>query len=371
MIGSTTSSSGCAVVDAVVADSTGSSGRNRSTTGRRTIPALAGVIGLAIVLIASIVGSGTVSAAEPTVARGRFIAVGDSILLGARSQLESRTGFLGWPAVLDLEVSRSTSAGAAALESHHPGPGDVVLISLGANDSGNPDLFRSRAEGVALAAAGASSVYWLTIAEVRPYYTGTNTIIRELAERHPNMNVVDWAAVAAADLSLTAGDGLHLTPRGTVAMADEIFRTIMGGVAPAPAVITPWTVTTETGPAPAPSTVPGPDAAPSITAVPTPTGDAPASSDPASVDVAEDTVADRGTAPVPSKVPVDRLVSDTSAADRETSGDVGGGRGPLMGLGIGIVAAGLVLAAWSARRRRGGSDLASSHTEEQDEQQKT
>lgn len=148
-------------------------------------------------------------------------------MLGARAQLDSRLSFLQWPSILDMEVSRSTLAGAQALESHSPGPADVVVISLGANDSGNADLFRNRAREVARVASAARAVFWLTIAEVRPYYPTSNVVVREVAAEFHNMEVVDWAAVAGSDPSLTARDGLHLTPSGSAAMADEIIRTVL------------------------------------------------------------------------------------------------------------------------------------------------
>lgn len=216
----------------------------RSATGSvvrpvRRVPvtvrvAVVTVVAAAAVLLAAPARVGAVPgrAAGEDGADSRFIAVGDSILLGARSQLEARSRFLGWPSVLDMEVSRSTIVGAEILESLRPGPDDVVVIGLGANDSGDPGVFRGRAERVASTAAPAGKVLWLTIAEVRPYYAGTNDMIREIAGRYPQMSVVDWAAIAGADPSLTAGDGLHLTPAGTVAMADAIFGELFGRAEP-------------------------------------------------------------------------------------------------------------------------------------------
>ena len=162
---------------------------------------------------------------------GRFIAVGDSIMLGAKAELERRLGFLGWPSVLDMEVSRSTIAGAEALAGHAPGPGDIVVISLGANDSGNADAFRERVNRVLFAASLASKVYWLTIPEVRPYYPTTNAILREAQAATPNMALIDWAAVTPATPGMTARDGLHLTPLGSRTMADAIVGAVLGGAA--------------------------------------------------------------------------------------------------------------------------------------------
>lgn len=175
---------------------------------------------------------------EEVPAPGRFIAVGDSIMLGAKTELGLRADFLGWPAVLDMEVSRSTSAGADALASHAPDGSDVVVLSLGANDSGDAELFRSRVRQVVAVAQPAAHVYWLTIPEVRPYYPAANNIIREELASYPNMTMIDWSAVTSDTPGLTSSDGLHLTPAGSRAMADTIIWSVL---ADAVAAMTPTT----------------------------------------------------------------------------------------------------------------------------------
>lgn len=193
------------------------------SNGRRS----PGVRSLLVVLLSFVtacvpaVGGGTAEG-------GRLIAVGDSIMLGAKAELGARASFLGWPSLLDMEVSRSTAAGADALAGHSPGPLDTVVISLGANDSGDVTLFRSRVRRVLDAASAAARVYWLTIPEVRPYYPNANGVIREEIAAHPNMAIIDWAAVARDAPGLTARDGLHLKPEGTRVMADTIVAAILG-----------------------------------------------------------------------------------------------------------------------------------------------
>lgn len=307
--------------------------------------------------IASAGDTGSVEGPEERSAEGvgRFIAVGDSILLGARAQLDSRVRFFGWPAVLDLEVSRSTAVGAQVLGSLRPGPDDVVVISLGANDSGDPGLFRSRAERVLAAGADAAAIFWLTIAEVRPYYPGTNAIIRELAEVRPNVVVVDWAASVASDPTLTARDGLHLTPVGTVAMADQIFGTMLGLGSGAPEV--------DPGPAPDPAPAEQPAA---VSPLP------PASTVASTVTVPPPAMADPGPGASVPPTPEDTSEEILGLVDDEAVDvDEGGGRGPTVGLVIGVVLVAAVGVSWLAIRRRSHGVEATSHNEHENEHQKT
>lgn len=228
------------------------------------------------------------------------VVVSDSILLGAQAPCTSRLQGAGWTVDFDGAVSRSTSAGAEAVSSRSAGLTDSLVISLGANDAGNPATFRSRVDSVMAAAGAVPHVYWITIREVRPYYAPANQILRDAATRYPNLTVVDWHAASAGRDGLTSSDGLHLTPTGANALADLLAAAVTTGSAPAipaapaaPAAAAP----VEAPPAPvepAPAAVPSPAPVEAPTTTAAPTTVAPTSTvaeEPERVELAGDAVA--------------------------------------------------------------------------------
>jgi lysophospholipase L1-like esterase len=316
-------------------------------------PALLGAIAVALVVTAGIVPVPG-AAAQPR----RVVVVGDSIILGARGPLESTLGRDGWATTFDAAVNRSTLAGAGVVRRHGPDLGDSLVVSLGANDAGNPATFRQRVDAVMAAAAFVPHVYWLTIREVRPYYRSANQVLRDATTRFPNLRLVDWNGATAGAPGLTAGDGLHLTPAGAKSMAGLVTTSVRSGAKPQPPPGPPSTA----GPEPAVSAVPPP--APT-TAAPAPTTAAPATAAPTGpttsvpatslVTTAAPTTATPTTA-TPTTVP--GSVTGTRAAADAADGSVLGALGRTLGLGlVAVVAvlglAGAWIAVWALWRTRG------------------
>ena len=168
----------------------------------------------------------------------RVVVVGDSIILGAQSQITSAFDRNGWATSFDAKVNRSTLAGAQAVAAHAPELSDTLVVSLGANDAGNPATFRQRIDAVMAAAGPVPRVLWLTIREVRDYYGPANQVLRDAAERYPNLDLIDWNGASAGAPGLTAGDGLHLTAAGGGSLAFLVAASVASGPAPAaPAVV--------------------------------------------------------------------------------------------------------------------------------------
>lgn len=231
---------------------------------RRARAALLGVVVVVLGLTAGVLGAPAGPAsAQPR----RVVVVGDSIILGAQTAIAETFGQIGWELIFDADVSRSTAAGAAAVGAHAAELTDTLVVSLGANDSGNTDLFRRRVDDVLAAAGGTRRILWLTIPEVRPYYGPANQVLRDAAATHPNMRVVEWH-VAATNPGMTAADGLHLTPGGARAMA----FLLMGAAVtedPVPALVPPPAEPTPTEQPPAPATEPPPTEPPPTEPPPT------------------------------------------------------------------------------------------------------
>jgi lysophospholipase L1-like esterase len=249
----------------------------------RTPSRLVATVAIAIAAVAVTVA--IVTGAPVAQAQGRqAVVVSDSILLGAQAPLVGNLQGAGFGVEFDGTVSRSTLAGAEAVRSHAAALTDTLVISLGANDSGNPGTFRQRVDAVMVAAAGVPNVYWITIREVRPYYAPANQVLRDAAARYPNLHIVDWHAASAGRAGLTSSDGLHLTPAGARELADLLTGAIVSGSVPA-AEAPPTTV-----PAPPSTTAPVPDAvpAPAPAEVAPPTTVAPTTGTPTAAVVALD-----------------------------------------------------------------------------------
>ena len=207
----------------------------------------------------------TQEAPGPEAPAGRVVLVGDSIMLGAAAGLDEAFRSAGYEVAVDAAESRSTSSGAGVLSSQLArGGADAVVVMLGANDGGNPDSYRERVRSVVSSTAWVPRIYWLTIPEVRSYYPAANQVVREDLALRPGSEVIDWSAVAAGG-GLTAGDGLHLTPAGSEAMAWLVSANVVADLrADAAAAAS----TTTTAPVASPDPPPSADTADTVPAGP-------------------------------------------------------------------------------------------------------
>jgi lysophospholipase L1-like esterase len=169
----------------------------------RSVPALA--ISIAMVGIAA-----------PAHADGRIVTIGDSVMLGAKWQLQ-RNGV-----IVDAAKSRFPRAGVSVIRSKS-GRSDVV-IHLGTNGQ----LIERDCQAMVRAASKAERVYLVTIAAPRDYAKRNNAVIRKCASAFPatRVFVIDWAQAAAAHPSWLYSDGIHLRPEG----AKGFTRLILGSV---------------------------------------------------------------------------------------------------------------------------------------------
>lgn len=267
----------------------------------------------------------------------RVVVVGDSIILGAQGPLTSAFTNQGWAVTYDAAVSRSTSAGLGAVEAHRAELTDSLVVSLGANDAGNPSTFRQRVQAILDATATVPHVYWVTIREVRDYYGPANQIVREVAAGRPNVTVVDWHAATAGATDLTSSDGLHLNGAGAAKMAQVVADAVVSGALPA-AAAAPTTLPPTTT-APPPTTVAPPTTAAATTVAPTTTA-------------APTTAAPTTTAERVRRNPDLDDAADSSILDVDTIWTVGGGFGVVV---LVMAVCGVALAGWSLLRSRPGA----------------
>jgi hypothetical protein len=233
------------------------------TSSRRPSGPSLVLVGLAVVLVVIVAGPpgpGLGAQEPPGPATGstepsRLVVVTDSVAAGAGGPLGAALEDRGWDVTVDAVGSRTTLSGADAVGG---GSIDTLVISLGANDGGNPETFRTRVDAVLDRARDVRRVYWLTIHEVRGYYVAANEILRDASEREPSLTILDWNALASDRPDLTAPGGLHLTGAGVEAMTQLVTDAVTADRAavPDPAVApSALEVAEDVAAAPEPTTV--------------------------------------------------------------------------------------------------------------------
>jgi lysophospholipase L1-like esterase len=171
---------------------------------------------------------------EASAARPRSVlVVGDSLAVGTEPYVSS--ALPGWKVVTSAETSRTTSDGVAEITGRGQLP-PVIVVSLGTNDDpGAVASFERSVEEVIEAAGPGGCVVWPNI--VRPPYNGVsyrgyNRALAGLSVTNPNLFVVDWAGMVAANPGWLAPDGVHATSTGYAARGEAIAQAVLscGGV---------------------------------------------------------------------------------------------------------------------------------------------
>jgi hypothetical protein len=189
--------------------------------------------------------------APHVVSRSQRVAVfADSVGLGAKSAIP-----LAFPADWDVHVDGQPARFVGQMESQYVRPrlasnpewfGDHVVIAAGYNfpywDHGR---FVREVDSMidTLTAAGVKHVYWVTLREVKPqyisgaawrqvqpyywYFPDVNALLEQALERHPNLHLIDWRAVA--DQPGLTYDAIHLNNTGA-ALYSSVIRAAVDGV---------------------------------------------------------------------------------------------------------------------------------------------
>ena len=211
---------------------------------------------VAFVLICSavVVGmadeSGPVGATAP--ANKRLYVVTDSVGLGAERAIPP--AFPGWEVILDGDAGEFTETMARRYVAPRAASGqlgDYAVVATGYNyPYWDPDRFdRSIDEMIAtLAAGGVRHVFWVTLREVKPefitaaawrqvqpyywYFPAVNDHLERALDRHPNLTLIDWAAVA--DQPGLTYDAIHLNPTGAALYASIMRQGVIDATTAAP-----------------------------------------------------------------------------------------------------------------------------------------
>ena len=165
----------------------------------------------------------------------RVIMIGDSVLAGTAKRYGGEMCEalvpLGWAVEVDAETARFIDFGNEVLKERLPYGWDAALILLGNNYGGDPDVYRLYLERLVEKLAPRPTML-LTVSEYRAEQVEVNTVIFEVAAAHPNVVVIDWAAITAAHREYLRDDGLHLKDPGRLALARSVADVM--GPAPTP-----------------------------------------------------------------------------------------------------------------------------------------
>lgn len=142
---------------------------------------------------------------------------GDSVPLGAIPDLaatfrsvtnDAEVGIQSWTLLPEL----TADARVGTLD------GAVVLVHTGDNGVINGDQLRAALDALDHAARVVLAVPYVP----RPWEDANRSIIESVAGHYPNVVLLPWATAVLSHPDLVWSDGIHLTPTGEAAYADEV-----------------------------------------------------------------------------------------------------------------------------------------------------
>jgi peptidoglycan/LPS O-acetylase OafA/YrhL len=148
------------------------------------------------------------------------IAIGDSVMLGAKAALEQRM-----PGIyVDAAVSRQVKGGAelAAALKAQGAIGRAVVVHLGTNGVTSQKQF----DELMAVLGDVPRVVMINTKVPRPWESRVNGLIGDTAGRYPNIVFVDWKGQGDAHKEWFWDDGIHLRPEGAAIFAELIAQAI-------------------------------------------------------------------------------------------------------------------------------------------------
>jgi hypothetical protein len=165
----------------------------------------------------------------------KLLMIGDSITASAAKryggELCDALVPLGWQVEVDAEPSRFVDFGNDVLDKRLSAKWDAAYVFLGTNYLGDQMAYRRQLEKI-VERLSPSPVVLLTVTLFEDSRQEVNDAITLVGAEFPNVRILDWGSIAAADATaILRGDGHHLTNDGRLALAS----TVAGVMGPAPA----------------------------------------------------------------------------------------------------------------------------------------
>ena len=172
--------------------------------------------------------------------------IGDSVADGIAGDSRA-VSTLGADLALDLEVAPCRRVGQDSCFVNGVQPPNViqlvntmgsklgpnVVVAVGYNDFEDQYAANIEAALNALKAAGVKRVWWLTLRAAHHPYINMNADIVAAAQKHPELEVIDWNVYSRSHPEWFQNDGVHLLATGSEAMAVLIHQQLVtDGIAP-------------------------------------------------------------------------------------------------------------------------------------------
>src|SRR3954453_2495321 len=176
------------------------------------------------------IASTTTVAPQPAigtlVAGNKLLMIGDSITASAAKRYGGEWCNtlvpLGWQVEVDAEPSRFVDFGNDVLDKRLSAKWDAAYVFLGSNYLGDQESYKKQLEQI-VQRLSPIPVLLLTVTLFDDSRQEVNDAITVVAAEFPNVRVLDWGSIAAADAStILRGDGLHLTDQGRAVLASTV-----------------------------------------------------------------------------------------------------------------------------------------------------
>jgi hypothetical protein len=167
----------------------------------------------------------TTRPAGPGFDAGQVTAVGDSVMLDYQDPLKTSIPGIN----VNASVSRQWSDGESLLQTLKTEGqlGADVIVGLGTNGP----ITDSDFDNMMSILGGASRVVFVNVHVDRPWQDPNNAVLANGATRYPNVDVADWATLAAQNPQWFGTDGTHLAidGPGADALASLVASTLSIG----------------------------------------------------------------------------------------------------------------------------------------------
>jgi hypothetical protein len=127
---------------------------------------------------------------------------------------------LGWQVEVDAEPSRFVDFGNAVLDKRLSAKWDAAYVFLGSNYLGDQESYRKQLEKI-VQRLSPTPVVLLTVTEFEDNRREVNDAITLVSAEFPNVHLLDWGSIAAADgrcvsQTVNTGNGDASVPNGQV-----------------------------------------------------------------------------------------------------------------------------------------------------------
>lgn len=153
------------------------------------------------------------------------IAIGDSVMLGAKSTLKKRG-----VKVVDAKVSRQAYTGPGLLRERGSALPQHVVVHLGTNGTYTLKMCKDLVK----AAGDGRTVYLVNLKVPRSWEKKNNRMLSKCDSKFRSDQVVllDWNALASQHPEYLYADGIHLRPEGAKAFARMVEKAVSAPRAP-------------------------------------------------------------------------------------------------------------------------------------------